>query len=147
MAADRAASNDIAKRMAESKARMVQAAQDVAKAICNQGNEATSSKPNMRALQLREKELDVKKKEIKVAQQELVANQQKKQAGAFKQASMMQEFLKLGLGYDQAMKATITWLGPQIEMADPDGPSSSSQGQGNQEGGSQRVESDAHDLD
>ncbi|PLW11918.1 hypothetical protein PCASD_25495 [Puccinia coronata f. sp. avenae] len=33
MAADRAASNDIAKRMAESNARMVQAAQDVAKAI------------------------------------------------------------------------------------------------------------------
>ncbi|PLW07672.1 hypothetical protein PCANC_27013 [Puccinia coronata f. sp. avenae] len=83
MAADRAASNDIAKRMAESEARMVQAAQDMAKAICNQGNEATSSKPNMRALQLREKELDVKKKEIEVAQQELVANQQKKQAGAF----------------------------------------------------------------
>ncbi|PLW32764.1 hypothetical protein PCANC_17360 [Puccinia coronata f. sp. avenae] len=74
------------KRMAESNARMVQAAQDVAKAICNQGNEATSSEPNMRALQLREKELDVKKKEIKVAQQELLANRRKMQAGAFARA-------------------------------------------------------------
>jgi hypothetical protein len=137
MAADRAASHDIAKQMAESNARMVQAATDVARSLCNQGNQGMSSEPKMQSLQLRDKELDIKMKELKVAKQEHESKQLKLKASAFEQAAMMQDFLKAGLKYNEAMSATITWLGPQTQTEAAGKPNSASQGLEDQEGASQ----------
>ena len=50
---------------------------------------------------------------------------------------MMQDFLKAGLDYNQAMSATITWLGPQTQTEAAGEPNSASQGLEDQEGASQ----------
>ncbi|PLW54358.1 hypothetical protein PCANC_04928 [Puccinia coronata f. sp. avenae] len=115
MAADRAASNDVARRIAESKERIVKVAGNVALAMSNSNNNGTSSDPRLLELTIKEKELDVKAKELDLSQRRLKENRQRLHAGAFERAKMMQDFIRTGLDLDKARDLTDSLLGPQQE--------------------------------
>ncbi|PLW54035.1 hypothetical protein PCANC_09473 [Puccinia coronata f. sp. avenae] len=111
MAADWAASNDVAQRIAKSKERIVK----VALAMSNSNNDGTSSNPRLLELKIKEKELEVKAKELDLSQRRLEANRQRLHAGAFEWAKMMQDFIRTSLDLDKARDVTDSLLGPQQE--------------------------------
>jgi hypothetical protein len=147
MAADWAASNNLAKHIAESDAKMAQAASDVARQLCSRGNDSTSSNPKFQELHIREKELDVKKKELEFQQLEPELAQQKLKGNVYEQAKMMQDFIKEGLGLRDADTATVTWLGPPTQEAESAAKKTCSEVPDNVDDGSQKAQQDSYDLD
>ena len=113
MAADWAASNDVARRIAKSDERIVKVASNVTLAMSNSNNDGTSSNPRLLELKIKEKELDAKAKELDLSQRWLKANQQRLHAGAFERAKMMQDFIRTGLDLDKARDVTDLLLRPQ----------------------------------
>ena len=115
MAKYREASNLILLCMAANDKRMVQAATDVARAMCNKDGQVTSSNPKLRQLQIKEKELEIKQKELELERERLDHERNRAQAAAFDKAKMMVEFLRAGLSLDAAKSATRDCLGTQTQ--------------------------------
>ncbi|PLW42472.1 hypothetical protein PCASD_04641 [Puccinia coronata f. sp. avenae] len=147
MAADQAASNDLAKHIAESDAKMAQAASDVARQLCSRGINSTSSDPKLRELHIWEKELDVKRKELEFQQLERESARQKLKGNVYKRAKMMQDFIKAGLGLKDTDNATVTCLGPPTQEAESAAKNTCSKVPDNVDDGSQQAQQDSYDLD
>ncbi|PLW40598.1 hypothetical protein PCASD_07785 [Puccinia coronata f. sp. avenae] len=126
MAKDRETSNQISLWMAANDERMVQAATDVARAMCNKDG---SSNPKLRQLQIKKKELNIKQKELELERKGLDHERNRAQAAAFDKAKMMVEFLQAGLSLDAAKSATRDCLGAQTQQHPTETPEHQPNGQ------------------
>ena len=117
MREDRAATNEMTRRMVELDERLVQVAAEVTSALFSKDKQNLASDPDLLQLQLREKALQVEEQQIEVDRKRHESEHRKQNANAFARAQMIQDFLKSGLTYEQALEATSSLLGAPAHQA------------------------------